>query len=114
VSKPRRKRNRRIAARRKPIPSARAICIVYGDGGGRHLEVALLDLSLFGAGLAVAVPVAVGTPVAIGLQATGKPRSPVIPAKVVWCGPVAGTAYRIGTQFEQPLTSTVFQALCGP
>jgi hypothetical protein len=100
VSKPRRKHNHRIAVRRKPKQFTKAICVAYDNGVGRHVGVALRAVSVFGAGLAVAVPPPVGSEVAIGLWAFGEPRPSAVTAKVVWCGPLPDGGYRIGAQFR--------------
>jgi hypothetical protein len=112
LSTHRRKHNRRIAARRRPKQTTKTICIPFVKGVGRHVGVTLLDLSLFGAGLAVAVPLAVGSEVAIGLEVIGEPRQPVVAAKIVRCDSLADGGYGIGAQFQQPLTPAFLQALC--
>jgi hypothetical protein len=78
----------------------------------RHIEVALLDVSLFGAGLAAAEPLVVGSEVAIGMEVIGEPRRPVLAATVVSCGPLADGSYRVGAWFQQCLNTAFFQALC--
>jgi hypothetical protein len=105
------KHNRRIAARRKPKETTKTICVAYEDGVGRNIGVALLDVSLFGAGLAVVEPLVVGSEVAIGLEVIGEPRRPVVAAKVVSCDPLADGGYRVGARFQQCLNTAFFQAL---
>jgi hypothetical protein len=109
VSKARR-HNRRIAVRRTPKPTTKAICVAYDQGVGRIIGGALLDVSLFGARLSVEERPAVGSEVAVGLEAAGEPRPDLIPADVIWCNPF-DAGYHIGVHFQQPLASTFFQAL---
>jgi hypothetical protein len=113
LSKRHYKHNRRIAARRRPKESTKTICVAYEGGvGGRHIGVTLLDVSLFGAGLVVAEPLAVGSEVAIGLEVIGEPRRPVVAATVVSCDPLADGGFRAGARFHQRLDTAFFQALC--
>jgi hypothetical protein len=114
VSKRRHKRNRRIAARRTPKQATQAICVAYQDGVNRIVGGALLDVTLFGAQLAVDVSLPAGTEVAVGLEAAEEPRPALVMAKVIWCGARADGGYRIGAQFQQPLASAFLQALCEP
>ena len=55
-------------------------------------------------------PVAVGSEVAVGLQAAGEPRPDLVPAAVIWCKPF-DAGHHIGVHFRQPLSPTFFQAL---
>ena len=110
MSKARRRRNRRIAVRRTPKPSSKAICVAYDQGVGRMIGCALIDVSLFGARLSVEEPVAVGSEVAVGLQTAGEPRPDLVPAAVIWCKPF-DAGHHIGVHFRQPLSPTFFQAL---
>jgi hypothetical protein len=112
VSKARRRHNRRIAVRRTPKPSTKAICVTYEEGVGRIVGGTLLDISLFGAGLAIEQALAAGSEVAVGLEVPGEPNRALIIAKVVWCSASANGGNRIGVHFQQPLASAFFQALC--
>ena len=112
MSKRHYKHNRRIAARRRPKETTKTICVAYEGGVGRHIGVTLLDVSLFGAGLVVAEPLAVGSEVGIGLEVIGEVRRPVVAAAVVSCEPLAAGGHRVGVRFHQRLDTAFFQALC--
>ena len=112
MSKRHYKHNRRIAARRRPKETTRAICVTYENGVGRPIGVVLLDVSLFGAGLVVAEPLIVGREIAIGLEVIGEPQRCVVPATVVACVPLPDGGYRVGARFQQCLNTAFFRALC--
>jgi hypothetical protein len=98
--------------RRTPKPSTKAICVTYEEGAGRIVGGTLLDISLFGAGLAIELALAAGSEVAVGLEVAGEASRALVIAKVIWCSTGADGGNRIGVHFQQPLASAFLQALC--
>jgi hypothetical protein len=105
------RRNRRIAARRKPNASTKAVCIAYGDGVGRNVALCLLDVSMFGAQLAVDGPLAPGSEITVGFDAPGEDERHLLAAQVVWCGQCEDGTYRVGCQFSKHLENSFLQSL---
>jgi hypothetical protein len=105
------RRNRRIAARRKPNGATKAVCIAYSDGVGRNIALSILDVSMFGAQLAVEGPLAPGSEITVGFEAAGANKRPLLTAQVVWCGKCLDGTYRIGCQFLKHLESSFLHSL---
>ena len=105
------RRNRRIAARRKPDGATKAVCIAYRDGVGQNVALRILDVSMFGAQLAVEGPLAPGCEITVGFEAPGANKRPLLAAQVVWCGQCADGTYRVGCQFVKHLESSFLQSL---
>jgi hypothetical protein len=105
------RRNRRIAARRKPKGSTKAVCIAYQEGVGRNVALRILDVSMFGAQLAVEGPLVPGSEVTVGFDAPGDNKRLLLAAQVIWCGRCQDGGYRVGCQFLKHLESSFLHSL---